>query len=198
MCPNMRMHRDRDLCWNLLEPEHARIQAFCRRLAGNRDDGDDLCQEALARAWERFVALRDQKSFKAWLYRIAVNCFKNTRRRAALWRLVGGGNGSAPEPALPDPRGAIEARRLLERAFATIPPEDRALVILFELEGWTMTELAAMTGRTPSGMKVRLFRIRRRMREALERYLARCDRKTRIEATLNEEDLCIAAKPNVD
>jgi len=62
------MAEQRDHFWELLEPEHHRVRATCRMLAGNREDGVDLCQEALTQAFQRFESLRDRGSFRPWLY----------------------------------------------------------------------------------------------------------------------------------
>jgi DNA-directed RNA polymerase specialized sigma24 family protein len=57
---------NRDLFWTFLEAEHAKAEAFCRKLAGNREDGDDLYQDALLAAMRKFRTLRDPKAFRPW------------------------------------------------------------------------------------------------------------------------------------
>ncbi len=162
---------NRDLFWTLLEAEHAKAEAFCRKLAGNREDGDDLYQDALLAAMRKLRSLRDPNSFRPWLYRIMVNTFKNRvqgpwwRRRVTLTPEISESRVST------DPSAAYAARRWLDRGFAALKPEDRALVTLFELEGWTIQELANLKRRPTGTIKARLARARATMRKAIEQHL---------------------------
>lgn len=192
----MQMDRNRNLFWELLEPEHLRVRAFCRKLTGNRENGDDLCQEALVQAFRRFTTLRDQDFFRPWLYRIVVNRFKNSCRRPLWQRFVPLDASQEAQSNGDDPTGAYSARRVLERAFKKISVPDRALITLFEMEGWSVAELARLHGRSEQATKVRLFRIRRKMRDTLTRKLARSEPRTT--TAIREDSLCIVTKPNAD
>ncbi|MDX9858570.1 MAG: RNA polymerase sigma factor [candidate division Zixibacteria bacterium] len=164
-------HNAHDLFWRLLEPEHRRAEAFCRRLARGSDDGDDLYQEGLLTALRKFDSLRDPGSFRPWLYRILVNTYRN-RNRTPWWRRRVSLTGHAIEPSAgPDPAEAHAARRWLQRGLAVLSAEDRALVCLYELEGWSVADLAAMAGRPEGTIKARLARSREKMRRAIERCL---------------------------
>jgi len=184
--------------WELLEPEHHRVRAYCRRLAGNREDGDDLCQEALVAAFQRFESLRDSGSFRPWLYRIVVNRYRNARRGSFWRRLVPFGNGADPELPGADPNEAFEAGRLLERAFKGIDPADRALVVLFETEGWSSAELGQLLGVSEAATRVRLCRVRAKMRKSLARHAAQVAKRHRSAMEVRKERLCIVTKPNAD
>ena len=190
------MDQNRNLFWELLEPEHLRVRAFCRKLTGNRENGDDLCQEALVQAFKRFTTLRDQDFFRPWLYRIVVNRFKNSCRRPLWQRFVPLEVSQEAQSNGDDPTGAYSARRVLERAFKNISVPDRALITLFEMEGWSVAELARLHGRSEQATKVRLFRIRRKMRDTLTRKLVRSE--PRSTTAIREDSLCIVTKPNAD
>ena len=192
------MAEQRDHFWELLEPEHHRVRAYCRRLAGNREDGDDLCQEALVQAFQRFESLRDTERFRPWLYRIVVNRYRNARRGSFWRRLVPFGQGAEPEPPGADPNDAYEAGRLLDRAFEGIGAADRALVVLFETEGWSAGELGQLLGASEAATRVRLHRIRTRMRKSLARHAANVAKRHRAVTRVREERLCIVTKPNAD
>jgi len=162
---------DRDLFWKHLEAEHARAEAFCRRLTGNREDGDDVYQDAMLTALRRVRTLRDPEAFRPWLYRIMVNTHRNRvvgpwwRRRVPLSRELCEAQAGA------DPSEAYAARRWLDRAMTALRPDEGALIILFELEGWTIAELAALQRRPVGTIKARLARARKKMRQAIEDYL---------------------------
>ncbi len=170
---------DIELFWKLLEPHHPKAAAFCIKLVGSRDDGYDLYQDALLLAMRKFDTLADRSAFRAWLFRIIVNSFKN-RCRGWWWRqrvvLT-----SEKFELLPgdDPGDRLTARRRLDRALAVLSPRDRALVILHEVEGWPTAELAAMFNKPEGTVKTRLFRGKKKMRDFLMRHRAFRQTKSR-------------------
>lgn len=173
---------DRDLFWTYLEAEHPRAEAFCRKLAGDRDEGDDLYQDALLTALRKIRTLRNPEAFRPWLYRIVVNTFRN--RRAGPWwrrRVPLTPELYATRPGT-DPTGVYTARRWLDRALAVLKPDERALITLFELEGWTVAELARLHHRPTGTIKARLARARRKMREEIERHLPAQETETETES----------------
>lgn len=192
------MEGDRILFWKLTEAEHLRARAFCRKLMGNRDDGDDLYHDTLVIALPRFCRLRDRSAFRPWLYRIAVNTFKNRFRQPWWKRLTpltpeieessGGGN----------PEAVQAARRRLQWAFRAVTPEERALVILFEMEGWTIAELARLFGKNEGTIKVRLSRTRRKMREAIVKRFHQSKAEPFVVTIESEDGICVAMKPRED
>ena len=155
--------------WNLVEPLHAATGAFCRKLMGDRDEGDDLYQEAIYKALTRFEQLRDPEAFRPWLYRIITNCHRN--RVATHWwrRFVRLGRSHESIPIPGDLAEQVEARRRLEVALKPLSPKDRTLLLLYETEGWSVAELADMTGISIDAVKARLSRARRKTKAALQR-----------------------------
>jgi RNA polymerase sigma factor (sigma-70 family) len=162
----------RDLFWSLLEAEHAKAESFCRRLAGNKPDGDDLYQDSLLAAMERIGRLREKSAFKPWLYRIIVNNFVSSKRRS-WWRKRVPLTTEIIE-TLPgdDPSEKYNARRWIEIGMENLKPEECALVILFEIEGWTVAELAKLHKRPTGTIKARLVRARLKMRQSVVRHLS--------------------------
>lgn len=188
------MNRHRDLFWEQLEPEHRRARAYCRKLAGNRDDGDDLYQDALVCALSGFARLRDPGSFRPWLYRIIINTFRNRIKQPWWRRAVPLGKAVAESAVGDNPGPRRVARRRLEVAFGAISPEDRALVTLFELEGWTAEEIAEITGKAAGTVRVRIKRARDRMRRELIRHFER-NGSRKIELSIREDKVCVVQKP---
>ena len=162
---------NRDLFWRYLEAEHPGMEAFCRKLVGNRDDGDDLYQDALLTAMTRLEALENPESFKPWLYRIIVNMYKSRRRREWLRSRLRLAQSPDHSGTVDDNSGQIGARIWLKRAFRAVSAEDRALVTLFEIDGWSVSELARMAGKPEGTIKSRLSRTRKKMRIELKKYL---------------------------
>lgn len=184
--------------WKLTEPEHLRARAYCRKLMSNREDGDDLYQDALVTALSRFESLRDHGAFRAWLYRIVINTFKNRRRLPWYQRLLPMTAEVEDRAGGEDPAEGHAARRALRRAFRAISPAERALVTLFELEGWSIAELAALHGSREGAIKVRLSRIRRKMREALIKPVSNSAGKEKLKTKMCEDEICVATKPGAE
>jgi len=192
------MSKDRDLFWKHLEPEHFRARAYCRRLMNNRDDGDDLYQDALVAALNGFESLRQPSSFRPWLYRIIINTFRN-RLKQPWWKKVMSMTPVMAETTVGDnplPRRAAERR--LEAAFRALTPEDRALVTLFEVEGWPVEEISTMTGRSGGSVRVRLHRARGRMRRAVMKYRKDSGREIIINPSRSKDKVCVVHKPVED
>src|SRR5437868_3683313 len=159
----------------LIEPVHDRALGFARCLCRSRSDGDDLFQEALLRALTKLDALRDDAAFRPWLYRIVITVHRNRSRRAFWRRLLPLGDAAAADDASgspgaldyrnsawpPDAAGATERARA---ALAVLPAVQRESIVLFELEGWQVDEIAALHRVSLSAVKSRLARGRARLR----------------------------------
>lgn len=163
---------DSDQFWQHLEPFHPEAEAFCRKLAGNRDEGDDLYQESLLTALKKIRTLRQPESFRPWLYRIIVNCFRNRRRDPWWRRRVTRSETAEPAGGSHDPSGQYLARSWLQRAFRVLSPEEESLIVLFEIEQWTIAELTELYQSRAGTIKSRLSRARQKMRRELMRYLS--------------------------
>lgn len=189
------MNRSRDLFWNLVEPEHVKARAFCRKLTNNREDGDDLYQDCLVKALTNFERLDSIESFRPWLYRIIVNSFRN-RVKSPWWKKV---LPSTPEflESLPgkSPDSAYTARRRLEIAFRAVEPIDQALITLFEMQGWAISELARMKGLSEAAVKMRLSRGRQKMRKALMKHLKISGSSSNENINFQKDKVCVVTKP---
>ena len=183
-----------DEFWRLVEPEHLKARAFCRKLAGNREDGDDLYQESLVRALSGFNGLRRSSSFRPWLYRIIINTSRSIKRSSFWNRFNPIDEDVLNIPAGSDPRTSSALKRRLEIAFSAVSAEDRALLMLFELEGWQIAQIASMIGRSEGSIRTRLSRARDKMRKALIRYLQNPQTSALKKTVQSEEAICVAIK----
>jgi len=159
---------------DLLAPFHDAARATARRLGRSSLDGDDLFQEAVVRAFEKLPDLRDASRFRSWFYAVLLSVHRSRSRRG-FWRrflplddVVGGGG----EPAGDDGGGWEEERRRAERAsraLATLPAVQREAVVLFDVEGFSIEEVAAAQKASVSAVKSRLARGRARLRRHYEK-----------------------------
>jgi RNA polymerase sigma-70 factor (ECF subfamily) len=153
----------------LIEPHHASALAFARCLCRSDADGDDVFQSALVRALERLDQLRDENAFRAWFYRIVVSIHRN-RVKQPFWRRAvpldddhASGSASADDALAGSQRARI--------ALATLPAEQRETIVLFEIEGMTIEEIAALHNTSISAVKSRLVRARDRLRSVYTKRL---------------------------
>jgi RNA polymerase sigma-70 factor (ECF subfamily) len=167
------MNREQERFWKLLKPEYSEAAAFCRKLAGDRDIGDDLFQDSLVLALKKFGSLREESSFRPWLYRIMSRTFISTVRRPWWKRRVRLSADAEQFVGRDDPTDRLQARRWLERAFGAVSPEEQTLITLYELQDWTVGELAELYDRSEGSIKLRLFRARKKMKKALLAYAGR-------------------------
>ncbi len=172
---------------------------FCRKLMEGRDEAEDLFQDAVMNAFTGYSTLREHASFRPWLYRIIVNTFKSTVRHP-WWKRRANLDPAMTEPVTAvAPEDRLSARRWLTRAFAAISTEDQTLVTLYELEAWSIKELAELYGKSEGSLKARLFRARKRMRNRLAQFAPKSvaeseDTKPRKQ----EAEEWIVAKPETD
>ncbi len=165
------MNSATDRFWNLLEPEHPKAELFCRRLCGNKAEGDDLYQDAVLTALRGFESLRVETAFRPWLYRIIVNRYRKLYRSPWRTRRAEITDEELVESRSKDPTDRYAARRWLERGFRVLSPKEKALIVLYEIESWSISELAQLYGRPEGTIKSSLSRTRRRMRKEIARYL---------------------------
>jgi RNA polymerase sigma-70 factor (ECF subfamily) len=146
-----------------------RIYAVVWRLAGgNAARAEDLVQEAFLRAWQALPQFRFQSAFATWLHRLAVNTalMELRSRRGGLDLEI---DDSALEwQAQGDSAGQRTRERLdLERAIATLPERARAVLVLYDIEGWKHEEIAAELGMAVGSSKAQLHRARGLLRARL-------------------------------
>jgi len=158
----------------LLAPFHDAASRTARRLAGSAEEGDDLMQEAVLRAFDHLHGLRDESRFRSWFYTVLLSVHRNRSRRG-FWRRflsLDARREAGFEPAGADGGEEAELRgraRRAARALAALAPAQREAVVLFEMEGYSVDEIAALQHSSVPAVKSRLSRGRERLRRSLEK-----------------------------
>jgi RNA polymerase sigma-70 factor (ECF subfamily) len=145
----------------LLAPIHDAARATARRLCRSDADGDDLFQEAVLRAFDRLGELRDESRFRAWFYAVLLSVHR-ARHRRDFWRRLSPLD-EADEPSRPAEAEGLDGAERMARALATLSPDAREAIVLFELEGFSLEEVAELQGDSLSAVKSRLARARERL-----------------------------------
>jgi len=146
------------------------VFALIRRLVGNRAVAEDLFQDTMMAMFQRLGDFRGEAPLGAWLRQIAVTrCLMYLRspwHRARLhWEF---GDDDPLRCAMPPVTPATSADVVdVERALASLTPVGRAVVWLFEVEGYSHEEIARLFGRSVSFSKSQLARALARLRQGL-------------------------------
>jgi RNA polymerase sigma-70 factor (ECF subfamily) len=147
----------------------ARVHGVVARLVGfDRARAEDLVQEAFVRAWQALPAYRFESAFGTWLHRLAVNTALMELRSRRSRPQADGDDEALERVGTPDSAGHATALSLdLERAVATLPPRARAVLVLYDVEGWKHEEIADALGMAVGSSKAQLHRARGLLRTRL-------------------------------
>lgn len=159
-----------------------RLFNLCYRLLGDYQEANDSAQETFIKVYRSLKRFRFESAFSTWLYRIAVNTCKNRLKSSAYRhkeRMVSLGNPVSPHvgsPALeiqdegPSPVVELEKKEIMsaiQEAINTLPPEQKEVVTLRDIEGFSYEEIVEITGFNLGTVKSRLARARLDLRTKL-------------------------------
>ena len=171
---------DRAAFEHLLRRHADRLYAVELRFLGDRQEAEDVTQEAFIRAWRGITRFKRDAQFFTWLYRIGVNEAHRRASRRPPAGLVSSLDRDAVDP--PDQREDPQLRAehsdlrdALERAVRALEPKYRAPLILRDIEGFSTSEAAAIMRLGEAAFKSRLHRARLAVRDAIDGYLPEDD-----------------------
>jgi RNA polymerase sigma-70 factor (ECF subfamily) len=153
----------------LLSGSHPHVQRFARALCSTPEDAEDAAQEALIVLYRRIGTLRATGALASWMFRIVRNeCIRRSRIT---------GNRMIPEPRSLSGRGAqssaeeavledLELKRIIQ-SIAALPSEQRAVLIMRDVQGLSGAATAQALGLSRAAMKSRLHRGRETLRSQL-------------------------------
>ena len=159
----------------LLGDQLPQVRRFARAFVSSASDADDLAQDALLKVYKSLRLFNYQSAFTSWLYAVVRNVFldalksrrgrEKQREESLLPELATGlSGGELPDEAL----RAAQERELLWRALRQVPVEFRSALVLFDLEGHSYDEVAAIEGVPVGTIKSRLSRGRGHLRRLLD------------------------------
>jgi RNA polymerase sigma-70 factor (ECF subfamily) len=158
-----------DAFGQLVRHHQQAVYNIAYRLTGNRQEAEDVAQEAFVKTYQALGRFDSQRPFAPWLYRIATNTalnwIKRQRPQTELDEEV------APADVAPSPETqaiTTETTERLRAAIANLPHNYRAAIELRHFQGLSYNEMSEALGVSPSDVKSWLFRARRRLRKALK------------------------------
>ena len=144
-----------------VEREQEALRGFLLALCcGNKDDADDLAQDALVKAYLSLAGYQDKGKFRSWLFKIAYNTFLSHKASCRTMesidearRLIGGNEADS----------SFEHQDLY-LALRTLPPKERSAITLFYMNGYSIKEIATITDASQDAVKQQLSRGRDKLK----------------------------------
>ncbi len=164
----------------LVERYQAKVFSIIYGILRNRNDAEDIAQQVFAKIYFSIGKFDSRSSLLTWIYKITVNECYDYLRKKRVRKLVYESDFSEEEMRRmenavekEDQRHAVDTalaqRDLLMKLLQKISAEDRMLILLKEVEGHSIAELADMTGMNENTIKVKLFRARQKLLKASRR-----------------------------
>lgn len=166
----------------LVRRHQQRVLALVTGILRRREDAEDVVQQVFLKVYISLRRFDQRAAFSTWLYKITVNeCWDYLRKRKVrplvyeadlseeqVSRLDGAISAEHP---VQGPSEQAEVRELLERMLEKLPEQDQQLLVLKEIEGFSVEELAEILDINVNTVKVRLFRARARIMDVYRRRL---------------------------
>ena len=140
------------------------LHRYCARMTGSVMDGEDVVQEALFEAYRKLDKFDQSRPLKPWLFRIAHNrCIDFLRRRGVRDEADAAvAVSEAIEPAEP----VLGTGKAVEHLVVTLPPKERACVLLKDVFDYSLEEIAELVDSTVGGVKAALNRGRTKLAQS--------------------------------
>ncbi|NUP31338.1 MAG: RNA polymerase sigma factor [Streptomycetaceae bacterium] len=165
---------DVDALAALVSGAHPNVRRFARSLCATPEDAEDAAQEALIILYRKIGMLRASGALASWMFRIVRNeCLRRAKTMLRERPLVADpmadvDGGAAVESAEEEALRRLEAG-LVAEAVAALPPDQRRVLIMRDIQGYSGRTVAAALGLGTAAMKSRLHRARATVRQALDR-----------------------------
>jgi RNA polymerase sigma-70 factor, ECF subfamily len=171
---------DKEAFEELVRRHQHRVFAVAGGILRRREDVEDIAQQVFIKAYFSLKRFDQRAAFSTWLYKITVNeCWDLLRKRKArplVYESDFNDEQSSQFSALerestggPDASERLAMRQRLDNMLDQLEPRDRSMLVLKEVEGFSVEEIADLLGLNANTVKVRLFRARRKIVEYARR-----------------------------
>lgn len=165
---------DKEAFEELIRRHQHRVFAVAGGIIRRREDVEDIAQQVFVKAYFSLKRFDQRAAFSTWLYKITVNeCWDMLRKKKVrplvyeadlseeqARQVISSAEKSKEEPDISE---RLEARQRVERLLEGLDERDRLMLILKEVEGFSIEEIAEVLSLNANTVKVRLFRARRRV-----------------------------------
>ena len=149
----------------LVEREQEALRGFLLYLCcGNKEEADDIAQDALVKAYLSSAGYQEKGRFRSWLFKIAHNTFLNHKASCRTTESI----DEAKTLISNSTADASFEHQDLYLALRTLPAKERSAITLFYLNGYNIKEIAAITEASEDAVKKQLSRGRDQLKEKLK------------------------------
>jgi RNA polymerase sigma-70 factor, ECF subfamily len=173
---------------SLVERHSRAVYRLAHRMTGNPSDAEDVVQETFLRAYKQLGRFESRANFGTWLHRIAVNCsidlIRSRPHREAAQDATDLEQYVTPEVAADAGRSperlmlSTQVQERINSAMGSLSQMERAAFMLRHFEGHSIDEISHVLGLKTNATKHSIFRAVRKMRVALEPFVAADERLT--------------------
>ena len=163
-----------EVAWSeLVEATHREVYTLCLRILRDPDDAAEATQDAYLKAWRALKGFRGDAMFTTWLYRVASNTAisKHRSRKRRRTHETGVGDELLGQIAAGGSTETTAGARIevqdLERALAVLPDHYRSAVVLRDVYGLSIEEIAGQLKISETAAKVRVHRGRKKLKDML-------------------------------
>lgn len=172
---------DKEAFEELVRRHQHRVFAVAGGILRKREDVEDISQQVFVKAYFSLKRFDQRAAFSTWLYKITVNECWDLLRKKKVRPLLYEADLSEEQArqilgseekgqSAPDISERLEARQRVDRLLEGLDERDRLMLILKEVEGFSIEEIAAVLELNANTVKVRLFRARRRVVNEAKRH----------------------------
>ena len=171
---------DQDAFGQLVLTHQNKVYTLCVHMVTNREEAEDLAQEAFLKAWRNLDSFQEESSFATWMHRLTTNvCLDHLRKQARRQNISTAvslddeeSGWTEPVDHTQDPQRRLEQREqreLLAKALNELPEHYRRLIIMREVSGLSYQEIADALDADLGTVKSGISRARERLRKILLR-----------------------------
>ena len=152
----------------LLDKYSRQVYSLIFKVVRNREDAEELAQDVFVKVYRYLSSFKGDSSFSTWIYRIAYNtAISETRKKkheflAIEDAIINNVSEEEVAEALGRSDTSVQMNKL-DAALEQLPPEERAVILLFYIKEKTIDDIADITGLSSSNVKVKLHRIRKKL-----------------------------------
>ncbi|HUN61803.1 MAG TPA: sigma-70 family RNA polymerase sigma factor [Candidatus Sulfotelmatobacter sp.] len=173
-------HGEKEAFELLVARHQGRVFAVAGGILRNREDVEDIAQQVFLKAYFSLKRFDQRSAFSTWLYKITVNECWDLLRKKKVRPLVFESELSEEQAHAyqsteqkaeyaPDVSEQLETKQQLDHWLECLEERDRAMLVLKEVQGFTVEEIAEIMGINGNTVKVRLFRARQKIAERIRR-----------------------------
>lgn len=156
-------------CFACLLDRYSRpVHSLILKMVRNKEDAEELAQDVFMKVFRNLPSFKADCSFSTWIYRIAYNtAISELRKKKQEFVAIEESQiSNVSEEEVSELLGnttVTDQLDKLETALTLLPPDERALILLFYMKEKTVDELMVITGLSTSNIKVKLHRIRKKL-----------------------------------